>query len=188
MIDDLLPTNPIEFRDARIAELEKNAAYIEVLQVASVKMKSNLQLAFKTTNMTRNKLKFALKVTEERLKECLHVPRFEEDHSKVLVTLFTALMGEESCDVDPVSNTLKPKADLFKDIEDSIEDSEEGKILKERLAFLKINLAERINEAAINNRGRKLIIGNKDRKRQSSGELLNDRSSSRSKSSSHPSS
>ena len=186
-VEAIVPTNPIELRDAKIAELEKNVAEMEVLQDSTASMKENLKLAVKTTNMSRNKIKYARKVTEERLMESLHVPSFEDEHCKVLVQLLSVLMDEECFDVDSGTNTLKLKADFLGDIEENIESSKDTLgiiVLKERLDLVKRKLTERINEAAIKNRGRKLSVGNKDgRKRHPSGDLSSGRASSRSKSS-----
>ena len=59
--EDLLPTNPIERRDAKIAELEKNNAVLPELQEKLLKMKAELHLAVKTSNVAKNKLKLARK-------------------------------------------------------------------------------------------------------------------------------
>ena len=69
--EELLPSNPIERRDTKIAELEKNVAEMNVLQESVVKMKAELHIANKAANVARKKVKFARRVTEERLKECL---------------------------------------------------------------------------------------------------------------------
>ena len=90
--EDLLPSNPIERRDAKIAELEKNVADMNELKENVLKMKAELKLAVKTANIANAKVDFARKVTEERLKECLPVPSFQDDYSKVLVTLMSALI------------------------------------------------------------------------------------------------
>ena len=119
--------------------------------------------------------------------ESLHVPSFEEEHCKVMVQLLSVLMDEECFDVDSGTNTLQLKADFLGDIEENIENSKDTLgiiVLKERLDLVKRKLTERINEAAIKNRGRKQSIGNKDgRKRHPSGDLSSGRESSRSKSS-----
>ena len=46
---------------------------------------------------------------KESLKECLPVPTFEDEHSKVLITLMSALIDEESFDIDPDSDRMIPK-------------------------------------------------------------------------------
>jgi hypothetical protein len=119
--EELLPSNPIERRDAKIAELEKNVADMNELKENVLKMKAELKLAVKTANIVNAKVDFARKVTEERLKECLPVPSFEDDHSKVLVTLMSALIDEDSFEMDPETDSLKPKENLLKEIEDSLD-------------------------------------------------------------------
>jgi hypothetical protein len=63
--DDLVPTNPIERRDAKIAELEKNVADMAILQENALKMKAKLNIAVKSSNLAKHRLKFAMQVTEE---------------------------------------------------------------------------------------------------------------------------
>ena len=66
--EELLPSNPIERRDAKIAELEKNVADMNELKENVLKMKAELKFAVKTANIANAKVDFARKVTEERLK------------------------------------------------------------------------------------------------------------------------
>ena len=134
---DVLPSNPMERRDARISELKKSVAIVPELQEKLLKMKAELHLAVKSSNVAKNKLKFARKVTEERLKECLPVPNFEDDYSKVLITLMSTLIDEDSFSLDPETDLLKPKEDFLKDIEDSLTKDSDEVIVKERLNFVK---------------------------------------------------
>ena len=180
--DDIVPLNPIERRDAKIAQLEQNAAIIPELQETILKMKAELNLALKASNVNKNKLKFARKVTEERLKECLPVPTFEDDHSKVLITLMSALIDEDNFDVDPDSDLLRPKADFLKDIEESIADDQDNEVVRERLSFVKNKLVERVMESPA--RRRLSICSNsssKSNKRKSSAEALEAPTSSKAK-------
>ena len=135
-----MPTNPIERRDARIAELEKTVADMPALQEAVVKTKAELSIAKRSAHVAKSRVKFARKVTEERLKECLPAARFEDDHSKVLVTLMTTLIDEECYEIDPDTETYKPKLDFLKDVEDSIEKNDESDIQ----TMLKISMAQQV--------------------------------------------
>ena len=125
------------------------------------------------------------KVTEDRLKECLNKPNFEE-HSKVLVTLLYAVIDEESFDIDPASETLRLKSNFLKDTEDSIEAKGDDLgciVQKERLESVKSQITEKVNEAAVKNKERKLSVGSKDgRKRSPSSDVSGERASSRSRS------
>lgn len=183
--ESLYPTNPVEARDAKICELEEKVAKMSESTETNEKLKANLQNAVKTTTIARNKLKFIKKVTEERLKECLHTPNFEEN-SKVLVSLLSAVTDDESFDIDPASETLKLKSDFLKYTEDSIEANNDdlGSIVqKERLDIVRSKIAEKVNEAAVKNRERKLSIGGKDgRKRTLSTDVNGERASSKSRS------
>ena len=172
--DDLLPLNPIERRDAKIAELEKNAADFNDLKEKMLKMKAELNIAVKTSNIAKNKLKFARKVTEERLKECLPVPNFEDDYSKVLITLMSTLVDEDSFDMDPDTDLIKPKDDFLKEIEESLSKDCDPEKVKERLAFVKNKLVERVTASP---RRRRLSTSNvsvhsskSDTKRKNSSE------------------
>ena len=100
-------------------------------------MKAELNLAVKTAHISRNKLKFARKVTEERLKECLPVPNFENDHSQVIITLMSSLMDEENLEKDPETDTLKPKESFLKEVEESFGDGKNKELIKERIEFVK---------------------------------------------------
>ena len=183
--DSLFPTNPVEARDAKICELENKVAKMSESLDAYAKIKANFQNTVKTTVTARNKLKHIKKVTEDRLKECLQKPNFEE-HSKVLVSLLYAVIDEESFDIDPASETLRLKSNFLKDTEESIEaiNDDLGSIVqKERLENIKSQITEKVNEAAVKNKERKLSVGSKDgRKRCLSTDVSGERSSSRSRS------
>ena len=150
----------------------------------NAKFKANFQNTVKTTVTARNKLKHIKKVTEDRLKECLQKPNFEE-HSKVLVSLLYAVIDEESFDIDPASETLRLKSNFLKDTEESIEaiNDDLGSIVqKERLENIKSQITEKVNEAAVKNKERKLSVGSKDgRKRSPSTDVSGERASSRSR-------
>ena len=175
--EELLPSNPIERRDTKIAELEKNVAEMNVLQESVVKMKAELHIANKAANVARKKVKFARRVTEERLKECLPAASFEDDHSKVLITLMSTLIDEDSFEFDPETDTLKTKDDFLKDIEDSIGKDTEGELIKKRLEVVKDKLLDRVKTSSARNKERRFSVSSVsslDRKRKNSTEILND--------------
>ena len=176
--DDLIPSNPIERRDARIAELEKNLDDVSSLKESMMKMKAELRIARKDTFHAKKKLSFARTVTEQRLKECLPVPSFEDDHSSVLITLMSTLLEENAFEIDSETDTLKPKEDLLKDIEESFEENTDT-VIKERLNLVRNKLLERVRDSVTKSRERRLSIsssvGSQDgRKRRNSTELGND--------------
>ena len=157
-----------------------------------MKMKAELHLAVKTSNVAKNKLKLARKVTEARLKECLPIASFENEHSQVLITLMSALIDEDSFDIDPDTDSLTPKVNFLKDVEDSIKKNDDEDMVKERLEVVRNKLVERVKETSVGNKGRRMSISSVgssssiDRKRKSSTEAQNVKDSSRSKSSSVP--
>ena len=188
--EEIVPTNPIERRDAKIAELEKNVAEMNQLQESVLKMKAQLNLAKKTSNISKSKLKFARKVAEERLKECFPSASFEDDDSKMLVTLMSSLIDEDSYERDPDTDTLKAKDGFLKDIEDSFETHSDGQMIKERIETVKNKVLDRVKEKAARSRERKLSISSIssissiERKRINSEEPMNEKDSVRSKTSS----
>ena len=173
--EDLLPSNPIERRDAKIAELEKSVADMNELKENVLKMKAEVKLAVKTANIANAKVNFARSVTEERLKECLPAPSFDDDHSKVLVALMSSLLDEDSFELDPDTDTFKPKENFLKDIEDSLDSHKDDQLIKQRLEDIKNKLLDRVKAAP--NRFRRLSISSvssTERKRKGSAELLNE--------------
>ena len=60
-------------------------------------------------------------MTENRLKECLPIPDFKAEHSQVLITLMSTLVDEDCLELDPETDTMKPKEDLLKAVEDSFD-------------------------------------------------------------------
>ena len=61
----LVPSNPIERRDAKIAVLEKNVSDMFHLKEDIIKTKAELKIAIKTAKVAKSKVKFAREVTEE---------------------------------------------------------------------------------------------------------------------------
>ena len=173
--DNLLPTNPIERRDNKIAELEKEVSELSVIKENNLKIKAELKLAVKKANIANAKVKFARKITEERLKECLPDPSFENEHSNVIVALMSSLLDEDSFELDPTTESLKPKENFLKDIEDSLEVDQADPILKDRLEDVKNRLLDRVKSAP--NRFRRLSMSSTssiDRKRKGSSELVSE--------------
>ena len=185
--DELLPTNPIERKDAKIAELEKTAAQVASLQESVLKMKAEKSIAIKAASVFKNKIKFARKVTEERLKECLPIPGFENEHSGVLVTLMSTLVDEDSFELDPDTNTLNPKSDFLKNIEESIgQVSGDTEVAKQRFDNVRNKLVERVRETAARSKERRLSTSSVDsetRKRRMSSEPPSNREVVKSKTS-----
>ena len=64
----MVPTNPIERRDVRIAELKKTVADMPALQEAIIKTKAELSIAKRSAHAAKSRVKFARQVTEERLR------------------------------------------------------------------------------------------------------------------------
>ena len=174
--EDILPSNPIERIDAKIAELADSVVDMNILKENVVKLKAELKLAVKTANIANAKVTFARKVTEERLKECLPVPSFEDEHSKVLETLMSSLLDEDSIENVPETEALKPREDFLKDIEDSFEMHREDNVIKERLKDVKNKLLDKVKSASVRNRRMSIssTTSSLDRKRKGSTELPNE--------------
>ena len=134
--EEVLPSNPIELRDAKIIELEKNVAEMNDMKENLLKVKAELKFAVKAANIANAKVKFARNITEERLKECLPDPSFEDKHSQVIVALMSSLMDEDSFEIDPETDSLKPKENFLKDVEDSLDMYKEDQDVKQAGAEL----------------------------------------------------
>ena len=157
-----------------------------ILQENALKMKAKLNIAVKSSNLAKHRLKFARQVTEERLKECLPVQDFEAEHSKVLITLMSSLLDEDNFDIDPDTDSLKPKEDFLKDVRDSFDKHANEVVIKERLEFVKNQLVEKVKDKAARNRSRKSSFSStcsQSMKRTYSMELLNQKEAVRSKTS-----
>ena len=138
-------------------------------------MKAELKIAVKAANIANAKVKFARNVTEERLKECLPDPSFEDEHSKVVLALMSSLLDEDSFKIDPATDSLKPKKNFLKDIEDSLDVYSEDQVIKQRLEGVKNKLIDKVKAAP--NRFRRLSmssVSSVDRKRKVSTELSNE--------------
>ena len=95
------------------------------------------------------------------------------DHQKLYL-----LHSIYSFEVDSESDSLKPKEDFLKDIEEFFDNHDQKELLKERLEFIKNSLIERVNETARQRRHSVSNIGSGEgRKRQASGEIVNQKSS-----------
>ena len=129
----------------------------------------------KTADVTGRRVKFARKVTEEWLKDCLSDASFFYVHSKVMISMMSSLYSFE---VDSESDSLKPKEDFLKDIGEFIENHDQKELMKERLEFIKSSLIERVNETAKQRRHSVSSVGKGEgRKRHASGEIENQKSS-----------
>ena len=86
----------------------------------------------------------------------------------------TTLIDEECYEIDPDTETYRPKLDFLKDVEDSIEKNDDSDILRERLDSIKNMLLDRVNQNAIQKKRRRASISSVSsldgRKRQWSGE------------------
>ena len=173
--DELVPSNPIERRDARIAELEKTSQEVSSLKENMTKLKAELHLAKKSSHVAQKKLKFVKTVTEDRLKECLPEAGFRDNHSSVLITLMSTLIDDDSLEMDPETETMKPKVDLLKAVEDSFENGTDDAI-KEKLEFVRNKVLEKVIASAVKPRARisstSSSVGSQDsKKRKSSTDL-----------------
>ena len=63
----------------------------------------------------------------------------------MIVSLMSSLYTFE---LDQETETLRPKEDFLKDIEESIENDGDNKLMKERLEHVKKSLLERVNQTA----------------------------------------
>ena len=183
--EDVVPCNPIERKNAKIAELQKDVAEIPALKESLVKVKAELKAAKTNDAENKKKINFARRVTEERLKECLPIPNFEADHSKVLITLMSTLVDEENFEMDPNTETFQPKDDFLREVEESIDRSSDEQVVKQRLELVKNKLVERFKESKSKGRERRNSIcstsSQDSNKRKAPTELHNNKEAVRSK-------
>jgi hypothetical protein len=92
-------------------------------------MKAELKLAVKTANIANAKVDFARKVTEEWLKD--------------------------SFEMDPETDSLKPKENFLKEIEDSLDKNKDNLVIRGRLQDVKNKLLDKVKEAPVRSRSRR---------------------------------
>ena len=91
--EDLVPVNPIEEKDQKIANLEKRVESLKASETEIAKLKEELSQSRKELNIEKN-LTFAKNATEKRLLDSINNPEgFHAD--PVLIGVYSATLDEE---------------------------------------------------------------------------------------------
>ena len=141
----VLPISPLEEKDAKIDNLEKEKhsllAQLEELNSAKVKAE-NFQIR-KTSLQLSKKLNLTRKTSELKLAEM--ITSGSKEDTPYLVTSYPASLNEEDFELDAENDIIIPKSDAFlKNIKDrcNFEDSEQ----KERYSELKNQVLDRVKK------------------------------------------
>ena len=131
--DEDIPINLIEEKDCKIAELKKNLeenkkeiSYINAVKESLHKARSELLTVKKASNLSKNK-KFARKITEQRMSNCLNLASAEMEEE--LVNLYSTLVDEDQFKLE--NDIIAPTNDFLKQVEDKV--VERGGIPSEQL-------------------------------------------------------
>ena len=158
--DDLLPMNPIEQKDKKIASLLKDLEttkakddQINSLKEALTKSTAELKSTKKSFFTIQQKLNFTKKATENSLVENISNPNgYIED--PVLIGVYSATLNEEEID-DKDENTIDEKADGDRSRKDNFLKSMEEKIdlenpeHKERYLQVKNRILEKVKATKV---------------------------------------
>ena len=101
-------------------------------------------LAQRNSRLARNKLAHVKKVTEQRMVECLPAPRFKEDYSHHLASIYATCEDLEDYSIDEETGALErsDEDNLFKDLRDNCDMSIDGN--KDAIIHLKNKVLENV--------------------------------------------
>ena len=145
---EVLPVNPIEEKDSKIAELEKQIEALKVeanevpaLKEGLTKVTAQLKASRSSSKISLRRLSFAKNVTEQRMVEVIQDQTpFKDPH---LASLYSATLNEDDFEIDETTNQVKPVSDSFlKKVEESCDLSDN--IQKEKLTTLKNQILEKV--------------------------------------------
>ena len=99
----------------------------------------------------------------------------------------SALIDEDSFEMDPETDSLKPKENFLKEIEDSLDKNKDNLVIRGRLQDVKNKLLDKVKAAPVRSRSRRASFSSTTssmgRKRKVSTELVNEKDAVRNKSS-----
>ena len=128
--EDIVPINPIEEKDKQIAVLKQalddSKNEVTALNDCLVKTRGELVAVRKSSNLSKTKIEFAEKITEQRMSNCLSdtSPDLEDE----LVGLYSTLLDEDNFRVE--DGEIIPDEGFLKEVE--IKLVERGEIPTER--------------------------------------------------------
>ena len=145
----IIPMNPIQEKDQKIAELEKiitehnkAAAENNNLRELLTKTKAELSYVKKNSLVLNKKINFTNKVTEEQLLAALDNPNSLSENPH-LVSVYSATLNEDDFELDEKQEIVKPiKEEFFKNLEEKINSADASQI--DRLNILKNQVLEKV--------------------------------------------
>ena len=145
---DVLPLNPIEEKDKKILELEKqiddlrnDAGEVPALREGLTKVNAELKMMKANSRSSMRRLSFAKNVTEQRMVDIiLDESPFQDPH---LASVYSATLNEDEFEIDETTNLVKPLSDNFlKKVEENCDLSNNHQ--KEKLDTLKHQILEKV--------------------------------------------
>ena len=150
--DEILPINPLDEKNKRIAELEKSLTELtfdlsekDQLKEKLTKASAELSIAKKDVNVSKRKLTYTKKATEQKLIESISNQEFfrEDPH---LISVYSATLNVEDFDFEEEadsSDSIKPKSNNFlKDVEDGLD--KDNSVQSERYQHIKNQILENV--------------------------------------------
>ena len=141
--EDVVPMNPVEEKDKQIADLKdaledsrKEVQDITALKESLLKAKHELNSVTITSSISKNKIEFARKVTEQRMTESLSDPSWTPDREDdlAIVSLYSTLVDEEKFNLE--NDTITPHDGFLKNVEEKL--VARGENPAEMLHFLEV--------------------------------------------------
>ena len=138
--------NPIEKRDAKIASLEKRLSDFNLVQQQLKHKEQELLLAQKNSRVARNKLVHVKKVAEQRMLECIPDPKFKDDYSHHLASIWATCEDADNYTINAETDILEPSDEdaLLKDLRKNCDMSVEEN--KDAIKYLRNKVLENVKE------------------------------------------
>ena len=148
--EQVLPISPVEERDAKIINLQKELVKLQEEVKDVNNLKENLTkaqaentLVKKTSFQLTKKLNLTRKTNEIKLAEMITQGSLDVEHSPHLITSFTATLCEDDFELNLENDLITPKNEFFlKNIEDRCNLDDHGQ--KERYGRVRDQVLDRV--------------------------------------------
>ena len=163
--DELVPCNPIEEKDKKIAALEKNLEILKAKEIEVNQLKKELFKSNQAHKLSQKKLSFTQKATEQRLLDCIsNSDGFRADPA--LIGVYSATLDENEFEFGEVQEDeptevkgrRSRKEQFLKELEEQIDPSNNDH--KVRFKDIKNQILEKV-KATQASRTRSRSISNK---------------------------
>ena len=145
--EDIVPINPIEEKDGQIADLkkaleecQKELTDINVIKDTLVKTRNELKFSKKYTAVSKRKIDFARKITEQRMSDCLLVPSSHREDE--LINLYYTLADEDSFKLE--DDEIVPDGDFLKDVEEQLVERGDCPVERNRLDQVRNKILDKL--------------------------------------------